>query len=56
MDLDHYKNLKSSNQDRSNEKSNIFLSLVELGFKAAQAWAHAAKYVYLDVRRSNWKK
>ena len=47
MDLDHYKNLKSSHQGRSNEKSNIFFSLVELCFKAAQASAHAAKYIWM---------
>ena len=42
MGLDYYKNLQSSHRDRSNEKSNIFLSLVELGFKAA-----AAKYIWM---------
>ena len=47
MDFDHYKNLKSSHQDRSNEESKKILSLVELSFKAAQAWAHAAKYIFL---------
>jgi hypothetical protein len=48
--------LKNSHQDLSNEGSKNYLSLLELGFSAAQTWAFFDKFQILAALSRAQKK